>query len=290
MDIRILKYFLAVAREENMTRASELLHISQPSLSKQMKELESEFGKQFFIRGKRKTTLTEDGMLLRKRAEELIALFDKTQHELSSSDNCITGIVTIGGGAYSTVITQTVSKLHVQFPNIQFDFYNGDAIDVQEKLDNGTLDFGILLDPVDITKYEYIPLPNKDTWGLLMRKDFPLSAKKTIKPHDIKNVPLIIHKRQILQRELSLWCGIEIENLNVIATYNMFFNNPVYLVKSGIGCAFVSSQSIDLHENDNICFRPIYPLSEIQLNIVWKRHQVFSKASDCFLKILREEV
>lgn len=289
MDIRILKYFLAVAHEENITKASELLHISQPSLSKQMKELENEFGKQLFIRGKRKTTLTEDGKFLRKRAEELITLFDKTQQELSFNDSFMSGTISIGGG-YSKIITQTVSKLHSQFPNIHFDFYNGDAIDVEEKLDNGTLDFGVLIDPVDIIKYDYMPLPTKDTWGFLMRKDFPLSKKEFIKPYDIKNVPLIIHKRQVLQRELSLWSGIDIEKLNVVATYNVFFNNPVYLVKNGIGCAFVSSQSVDWQEDDNICFRPIYPLSEIQLDIVWKRHQVFSKAANHFLKILRKEI
>ncbi len=287
MDIRVLKYFLAVAHEENITRASEILHISQPSLSKQIMELEKEFGKKLFIRGKRKTTLTDDGILLRKRAEELILLFDKTEQELNS--NFISGNISIGGG-YSDIITQTAFNLYSKHPDIHFHFYSGDAIDVQEKLDDGTLDFGILIDHIDITKYDYIPLPNKDMWGFLMTKNFPLSSKKYIRPEDIENIPIVIHRRTEVQRKLSIWSGVDIEKLNIIATYNVFFNNPLHLVKKGLACAFISSQSVDWNKDDNICFCPIYPKSEIQPYIVWKRYQVFSKASSKFLEMINEEI
>lgn len=287
MDIRVLKYFLAIAREENITRASEVLHIAQPSLSKQIIELEKELGKKLLIRGKRKVTLTDSGVLLKKRAEEIIQLFEKTQKELISDTDTLGGEISIGGGQ-SEVIIQAASILHNKYPNVSFNFYNGDAVDVKEKLDNGTLDFGILIEPVDITKYEHIPLPQKDIWGFLMRKDFPLATKEVIKPCHIENIPIVTPKRLELQRELCLWSGKELDELNIIATYNTFFNNPTLLVKNGFGCAFTLKQLVDLKSNSELCFIPIYPTHQIQLGIVWKRYQVFSKVSEKFLEVLKE--
>jgi len=282
-----LKYFLAVAREENITRAAEVLHIAQPSLSKQLMELEKKLGKKLLIRGKRKIKLTEDGILLQKRAEEILALVEKTEREISSDSEPVSGEVSIGG-SHSEVVIRAVSRLYSRFPNIRFHFYSGDAVDVKEKLDNGILDFGILIEPVDITKYEHISFPEKDRWGFLMRKDFPLASKERIHPQDIEGVPIIIPKRLELQREVSLWSGKELDELNVIATYNVFFHNPTLLVKNRLGCAFILEHLVDANENSELCFRPICPSAEIQLGIVWKRYQVFSKASEKFLEVLKE--
>ena len=170
MDIRVLKYFLAVAQEENITRAAESLHIAQPSLSKQMMELEQSLGKKLLVRGKRKITLTEEGIFLRKRAEDIVSLVEKTRQEISSDFTDITGEIVIGGNAPPTLL-RAVSSMQKQYPNVVFQFYSEDASDVTERLEHGNLDFASLLQPIDTVKYEYLPLPDTSIWGVLMKKD-----------------------------------------------------------------------------------------------------------------------
>ncbi len=205
MDIRVLSYFLAVAREESITKAAEVLHMTQPPLSRQLKDLEEELGKQLLIRGSKKVTLTEDGMLLRKRAEELVDLMEKTKAEFSVSDENISGDVYIGGGETDavSVIAGAAKELQDEYPLICYHIYSGDANHVTERLDKGLIDFGLLVEPVDITKYDYMRLPQKDIWGILMRKDSPLAEKETVCAEDLWDKPLIVSHQTAQSSEMS---------------------------------------------------------------------------------------
>ena len=286
MELRLLRYFLAVAQEENTTRAAEQLHIAQPSLSKQMMELEQEFGKKLFIRGKRKIALTEEGILLRKRATEILMLCEKTEREITQVSAMVGGELAIGGGSSATV-AQTIARMAKKYPNVRYQILNGDAEKIAEHLEHGTLDFGILLEPVDLTKYEHLLLPETDEWGFLLRKDSTLAQNEVIRPEDIKDVPLILPQRAGLQKELSAWAGHEIDELNVAATFDIFFNNPILLVKSGVGCAYALNSHLDIDGSKTLCFRPFDPPIEIRYGLVWKKYSVLSKAAEKFLEEIR---
>ncbi len=285
MDIRILRYFLAVAEKENITRAAEFLHIAQPSLSKQLIDLENELGKKLFIRGKRKITLTDEGILLRKRAEEIVSLLEKTERELAADSDQVSGEVAIGGGQ-SKLVVQAASQTVENYPEIHFYWYSGDAEEVMEKLEHGTLDFGVLLEPIDILKYESLPLPTKEHWGLLMRRDSPLAQNSTIEKTDIEHAPLIVPHRAGLQRKLAKWFGTEPERLNITATFNLIYSTPSLLVENQLGYAVTRDCLIHIEENSHLCFRPFFPTMETNAAIVWKRHQPLSKAAAKFIEVL----
>ena len=204
MDIRVLQYFLAVAREESITKAAERLRMTQPPLSRQLKDLEEELGKQLLIRGSKKVTLTEDGMLLRKRAEELVDLMEKTKAELTSSNENINGDIHIGCGETEAIsfLAKAAWDLQQKHPLIHYHIYSGDAEHVMERLDKGLIDFGLLVGPVDVTKYDYIRLPLKDTWGILMRKDSSPADKDSIIAEDLWDKPLIISHQTSINGEI----------------------------------------------------------------------------------------
>lgn len=291
MEIRVLKYFLALAREQNITSAAEVLHITQPTLSRQLKELEDEIGKTLFIRGKRKITLTEDGRLFRKRAEEIVELVNKTKFEFSTPSDEIAGEISIGSGETigMRLIAKTIKNLNYNYPNIRFNLFSGNAEDVTEKLDKGLLDFGLLIEPVDVTKYEYIRLPLKDTWGLVMRKDNPLAQKEYIVPDDLVDISLIC-SRQILEKSnLTKWLGNDFNKLNIISTYNLIFNAAL-MVDEGIGCAITLDKLVNTGVDSNLCFIPLKNSKHSDLIFVWKKYQVFSKAAESFLDELQKEI
>lgn len=291
MDIRVLQYFLTVAREESITKAAETLHMTQPPLSRQLKDLEDELGKQLLIRGSKKVTLTEDGMLLRKRAEEMVDLMEKTKAELASSSENINGEIHIGGGETDAVsfLAQAAYNLQKEHPLIRYHIYSGDAGHVTERLDKGLIDFGLLVEPVDITKYDYIRLPVKDTWGVLMRKDSPLAEKDNICAEDLQDKPLIVSHQTSTSSEMSAWLKTDISKLNIVATYDLIYNAS-HFVKKGFGYAISLDKLINTSGNSNLCFRPLYPTLEAGLCIVWKKYQVFSRASDTFLRQLQAEL
>ena len=286
MDVRVLKYFLAVAREENITRAAERLHIAQPSLSKQLMELEAELGKKLLIRGKRKISLTEDGILLRKRAEEIVELFDRTAEELKSDGGEISGEVAIGGGP-TPAVTYAAARLREKYPRIRFRFFAGEAADVTERLDHGSLDFAALISPVDVLKYEYLSLGDTTEWGLLMKKDSPYASEERIMSGMLHDIPLIMHQRQGLQRELAMWAGREIEQLNIAATFNVIHGSVSDYVSSGLGSALIPASFVKA-EDKELIFRPLDPPSVISYALVWKRHAVFSRAASAFLEEIKE--
>ena len=290
LDIRVLKYFLAVAREESITKAAETLHMTQPPLSRQLKDLENEVGKQLLIRGSKKVTLTEDGMLLRKRAEEIIDLMEKTKTELSFSDKHIRGDIYMGSGETEAVstIAKVAKNLQKKHQFIRYHIYSGDAEHITEKLDIGLIDFGLLVEPVDIAKYDYIRLPVKDTWGVLMRKDSPLAEKESICAEDLWDKPLIISNQTTSSDEMSSWIQRDISKLNIVATYNLIYNASRF-VKMGVGYAIALDKLINTSGDSKLCFRPLFPVLEAGLCIAWKKYQIFSRAAEQFLKQIQYE-
>ena len=291
MELRVLQYFLAVAREQNITAAAESLHLSQPTLSTQLKAMEEELGKQLLIRGtkgSRKVTLTEEGMILRKRAEEILSLVKRTEEEISHSDDTIMGDVYIGAGETDIVrfFARAAKEIQKKYPDIHFHISSGNAEYVLEYLDKGLIDFGLLFGRVDLQKYESIPLPVKDVWGVLMPKDSPLADKEFICPEDLWDKPLIVSHQEGDDQYLAHWLQRELSDLNVVATYNLVFNASL-LVDEGLGYALCLDKLINTKES-SLCFRPFSPRLEASACIVWKKYQMFSKAADVFLKKLQE--
>ncbi len=225
MEIRVLKYFIAIAREQSILAAAESLHLSQPTLSRQIKDMEEELGKQLFIRGSRKITLTEEGMILRKRAEEILDLVQKTENEITLSD-LICGDIFIGTGETDGVrfIAKSAKMLKEQYPDIHYHIVSGDSVDIIEKLDRGLIDFAVLVGNVDISKYNYMKLPIKDMWGVLMKKDSSLAQKEFITPQDLWEKPLIVSRQAIKGNDLIQWLKKDISQLNIIAYYNLVYN------------------------------------------------------------------
>jgi DNA-binding transcriptional LysR family regulator len=289
MELRVLRYFLTVAREGSMTAAADFLHVTQPTLSRQIKDLEEELGKKLFIRSSHSINLTDEGMLLRKRAEEIIDMVDKLETEFNSMEETISGDVYIGGGETEAMrqIAWVVKDLRSTYPNIRYHLYSGNEDDVTERLDKGLLDFGILIQPADISKYNFIDIPTKDVWGVVMRKDSPLAMKDAIQAMDLKNVPLIcsrqVMKQTFSKNEFADWFGEDFDKLNVVTTYNLAYNAAI-MVDEDIGYAVVLDKIVNTSSDSNLCFRPLEPRLESGLNIVWKKHQVFSAAADMFLK------
>ncbi len=290
MDIMQLKYFLAVAREENISKAAEYLFITQPSLTRQIQNMEKEIGQPLFTRGGRKMTLTETGLLLRKRAEEIVSLFDKTESELMHPPAETGGDVFIGGGETYAMkcIADVARSMQADYPNIRFHLFSGDIADVCERLDKGLIDFGLVIEPANLDKYEHLPLPVKDTWGILLRKDHPLAEKDALTREDLKGVPLI-HSRHALNRShVSDWFG-GAAGLDIVATYNLVYNAAL-MAEAGMGCVLCLDKLCNASGESPLCFRPLYPPLESRLNIIWKKYQVFSGAAQLFLKRLQEKL
>lgn len=290
MELRVLRYFLAVAREENISRAAEALHTAQPSLSRQLKELEEELGKTLFIRGKRKITLTEEGMFLRKRAEEIIGLVDKTTSALTMDDSMVTGDVYIGAGETEgmRVIARVAAMLRQSYPDIRLHIVSGDGADMTEKLDNGIIDFALLVGAADMGKYESIRLPYKNNWGVLMRKDDPLAQKAAIRPEDLYNEPLLISRQIKDGSPFVTWMGRNLNRLNIVSTHNLIYNASL-MVEERLGVSVTLEGLINTTGDSVLCYRPLLPELEVELFLAWKRYQTFSPAAAKFLELLQEE-
>ena len=294
MELRVLKYFLTVAREGSITGAANSLHLTQPTLTRQIQELERELGQKLLVRGKYKVTLTPEGMILRKRAQEIVDMVEKTEAEFQAITDTISGEVYIGGGESDCMkyIAEIIKEIQADYPDIKFHISSGNAEDVTEKLDKGLLDFGVLIQPVDLSKYDNLPLPDKDVWGVIMRKNSPLAKKNYIELEDLKGLPLI-NSRQAMRKtssknEFIEWFHGEFENMNTVATINLVYNAAV-MVKAGIGYAITLDKLVDTSSESDLCFRPLKPRLESGLDIVWKKYQVFSPAAKLFLDKLHEK-
>ena len=290
MELRVLQYFLAVAREQSVSGAAEYLHLSQPTLSRQLKDLEDELGKQLFLRGNRKITLTEEGMILRKRAEEILDLVHKTEREITLNDERVAGDIYIGAGETDAIriLARAAGALQREHPQIRVHIASGDSADVTEELDKGLIDFGILFDPRDLSKYNYLRIPEKDVWGVLMRRDAPLAKKEAIRAEDLWDKPLILSRQHREGSALSLWLNRSEADLRVVATYSLVYNGSI-LVDEGLGYAITLDKILNTR-GCNLCFRPLTPTLQANLCIVWKKYQIFTKAAELFLHALQKNL
>lgn len=290
MELRVLRYFLAVAREETISGAAEAVHVTQPTLSRQMMDLEEELGKTLFLRGKRKILLTEEGMFLRKRAQEIVDLVEKTESEFNEVEKDIGGEVWIGGGETDAMrlIARAARGLQAVYPHISYHLFSGNAEDVAERLDRGLVDFGVFVGSADLSKYDFIKLPVTDIWGVLMRKDSPLADKETIRPEDLLDLPLLCSRQPMVKNEISGWMGANYEKLNIVTTYNLLYNASL-MVEEGMGYALCLDKIVRTFDDGPLCFRPLEPKLEVGLSIVWKKYQIFSKAAAKFLERLQKE-
>jgi len=288
MELRVLHYFLAVAKEESITKAADSLHLSQPTLSRQLKDLENELGKTLMIRGNKKTTLTEEGRLLQKRAQEIVELTQKTEAELRQSDALIGGDVRIGGGETEgmRVIARAARNLQKSFPNIHIHLFSGNTMEVMERLEKGLVDFAVGVGAIDTKRYNSLQLPISHKAGLLMRKDSYLAYNTTISPNDLQKIPIIAPRNEGVRRAYTEWLGQEFETLNVVASYNLIYN-AAFLVEEGVGFALCIDRLIEPSGKHPLCFIPYNPQMEFGVSIAWKTNQIFSKASQKFLEQLQ---
>lgn len=295
MEIRVLKYFLTVSEIGNITKAANSMHLTQPTLSRQLQELEKELGQKLFIRGNHSVSLTPEGIILRKRAQEIIDLVGKTETEFTSFKDEVMGDIFIGSGETKSIklITDIMKTLKKDYPKIKFHIVSGDSGDLVERLDKGLLDFCVLIQPFNLEKYDYIDLGEKDTWGLLLRKDDPLADKKSIKIEDLMELPLIISRQAIRKTDENNvflnWFGNNFENLNIAGTYNLIYNAAI-MTEDRIGYAMGLDKLINTTANTSLCFRPLNPKLEVGISVVWKKNQVFSRPAKLFLEQLRKKL
>lgn len=287
MELRVLRYFLEIAREENMTRAAKRLHISQPSLSRQMKELEIELGKKLFVRSNYSIRLTEEGMILRKRAEDLLAMADKITNEFQTMNDINGGDVFLGCAESYLIkyLAQAARKLNQRYPEIHYHITSGDTKQVTEKLNRGLLDLAFIVEPPDLSKYNYLEVPESDTWGALMRRDCPLATKEYIGINDLLPYPIFCSK-QSAKVDLPRWCGEKVDQLNIMATFNLS-NNGAIFVKEGLGICLTFDHLIETTADSILCFRPITPELHTKMYVIWKKYQVFTPVSQLLLDELK---
>lgn len=288
MEVRVLRYFLEVAREGSITHAAQRLHISQPTLSKQIKDLEAELGKKLFVRSSFSVRLTEEGMLLRKRAEDILDMVDKTQAEFLSMDEVNGGDIHIGCAESDNIkyLARCVKTLQRRYPRIRIHLYSGDTDDLSERLDRGLLDFAVIAQAVDLSKYNYLELPESDTWGVVMRKDAPLAKKESVCIDDLLDLPLIV-SRQGLREDIPKLFGERTDRLHIAATLNLAYNGTV-LAREGLGYVLTFDKLVDTSEQSELCFRPLSPRLETRLYVIWRKYQTFSPAAAAFLRVLQD--
>lgn len=286
MDIRILKYFLVVAGEENITRAAEILHVTQPTLSRQLMQLERELHIKLFQRSNHHIRLTEDGLHLKARAQEIVLLAEKTEKEFRFKEETVSGEIMIGSGETRSMhqLAEMIGAFREQYPMVQYDLYTANADDIKEKLDKGILDLGLLTEPVDVTKYHFLRLDSRERWGVLVRRDSILADKDRVTPEDLLDTPLFLVKRFLVKNELAGWFGDFYDQIRVAGTYNLI-NNAAVMVEQGIGAAVC----IDFKNHyDKLRFIPLYPPMETGSVIVWKKSQSASQATYKFIEFLKK--
>lgn len=288
MEIRVLRYFLTVVREESITKASEVLHITQPTLSRQLSQMEEEIGVKLFHRGTRKISLTNEGILLRRRAEEILQLVDKTEKELVEQEEQVEGKISIGCGEIASVqlLSDLFRSFREKYPRVTFDIFTATADVVKEQMDKGLLDIGLLLEPVDIEKYDYIRLDIKENWVVLMCPDDPLAEKESVTASDLASLPLILPRRMSVKNELANWFGYYYDNLNVVFTSNLNTNGAI-MVSNGLAYSIVIEGAISLWDQEKIAYRPLAPELTATSVLAWKRSQPFSLATTKFIEFAK---
>ena len=288
MEIRVLHYFLTVVREEGINRAAEVLHITQPTLSRQLSQLEEEVGVKLFHRGARKITLTNEGILLRRRAEEILALVDKTEKELVEQEELVEGRIVIGGGELTAIqsLPKIIETFHQKYPLVTYDIFTANADLVKEQMEKGLVDIGVLLEPVDVEKFDFIRLRQKERWVVLMRPEDCLAKKDRICAKDLENKPIILPRRLNVQNELSNWFGDSFQSANILFTSNLSTNGAV-MVQGGLGYSIVIEGSVPFWDKEKIIYRPLYPELNASCLFAWKKQQPLSLATAKFIEHMK---
>lgn len=288
MEIRVLRYFLTVVQEGGINRAADVLHITQPTLSRQLSQLEEEVGVKLFHRGARKITLTNEGILLRRRAEEILTLVDRTERELVEQEELVEGRIVIGCGELAAVqvLSEIIESFHKKYPLVSYDIFTASADLVKEQMEKGLIDIGMLLEPVDMEKFDFIRMMGKERWVVLMRPDDPLADKEAVSAKDLGNLPLILPRRTNVQNELSNWLGDSFQSTKVLFTSNLSTNGAI-MVQKGLAYSIVIEGSVPFLDNKKITYRPLYPELTANSVLVWKKQQPFTLATDKFLEHLK---
>ena len=285
MELRTLRYFLAAAQEENITKAADILHVTQPTLSRQMMDLERELGVTLMLRGKNGLTLTDDGIFFRQRAQEIVELADRLEKSFVERQNNISGMVVIG--ASETVGSQTLARLIKEFsgkyPAVQFTLYNETVDNIKDRLNKGLVDIGLLLEPVDVTKFDYVRLSQQDTWGLLVRDDHPLTEEESLTADDVAPYPLILPLRDNIRVEIIHWLGRDEKELTIPLFYTLL-SNAALMVAEGLGCAFCMDGALAIRSDPRLRFIPLEPRRVTHSVLVWKKNKIFSPATSLFIQ------
>ena len=285
MELRTLRYFLAAAQEENMTRASEILHVTQPTLSRQIMDLERELGVTLMLRGKNGLTLTDDGRFFRQRAQEIVELTDRLEKDIAGQKKDISGMVVIGASEVggSQTLAKLIKEFSEKYPAVQFTLYNETVDNIKDRLDKGLVDIGLLLEPVDVTKYDYVRLDRQDTWGLLMRDDHPLADKESLTVEDVASCPLLLPLRENIRAEILHWLGREENELRIPLFYTLL-SNAALMVAEGLGCAFCMDGALAIRSDPILRFIPLEPRHMTHSVLVWKKNKLFSPAASLFIQ------
>lgn len=286
MELRVLKYFLAIAREENFTKAAQQLHITQPTLSRQIAQLEEELGVDLFVRSNHNIILTEDGMILKRRAQEISSLADKTKRDFLHKDENLEGVISIGSGEFLSTrcLTDCIAQFRRMHPLVRYEFYSGNAGNIRDQIERGLLDIGLMSEPIDIRKYEFISMPIKEEWGAFVREDSPLIDKDFIAPQDLVDIPLILPLGDFAESHIGKWFGEYISQIDVIAKGNLLYNEAM-MAQSNIGAVI----GIRLKSNyDRLRFIPLNPSLKIDTALAWKKEQIFSAATTAFIDFSKQ--
>lgn len=286
MELRVLNYFLAIAREENFTKAAQQLHITQPTLSRQIAQLEEELGVDLFIRSNHNIILTEDGMILKRRAQEILSLADKTKRDFLHKDENLEGVISIGSGEFLSTrcLTDCIAQFRRKHPLVRYEFYSGNAGNIRDQIERGLLDIGLMSEPIDIRKYEFISMPIKEEWGAFVREDSPLIDKDFIAPQDLVDIPLILPLGDFAERHIGKWFGEYISQIDVIAKGNLLYNEAM-MAQSNIGAVI----GIRLNSNyERLRFIPLNPSLKIDTALAWKKEQIFSAATTAFIDFSKQ--
>ncbi|MDO5294429.1 MAG: LysR family transcriptional regulator [bacterium] len=286
MELRILNYFLTVAEEENITKAAKLLHVSQPTLSRQLMQLEEELGVQLFKRSNHNIILTQEGLMLKRRAKEMLVLADKTKEELSGNGEAISGKIAIGCGELLSVseLAEIMTAFQGKYPLVTYDIYSGNTVGIKERMENGALDLGLLIEPVEVEKYEFVRMKTKEEWGVLVNENLPIADKPHIRPEDLVGIPIMIASSNPIQNELASWFGDYADDIKVASTYNLIYNSAIFAQKKSGALLCIKLNS----SYKGLKFVPLFPRLTLSSVLAWKEHQEFSKTTAAFIQFVKE--
>lgn len=291
MDMRLLEYFLAVAEEGNITKAAQRLHATQPTVSRQIKDLEESLGAALLVRGKRQVALTDAGLLFRQRAREMVDLMEKARRDLAGQNDLTGGTVSVGcvESSASHMLADAIKGFSEKYPRVCYEIYSANGDGIREKLDRGDLDFGILVEPVEVAKYDFLRLSVREIWGVVMRRDDPLAKKDAVGREELLSLPLILPSREIIHDKIAGWLGVDRGSLHIVANGNLL-HNMVLLSERGLGYTVCVQGAFALHRDHTLCFRPLEPERTSGHVLAWKKNREFHSAASRFRAFVGETI